>query len=93
MTPAPDQTHPAHPGRLAVVASPAGTVPHLVDLSEGDQSKALCGTATAFGRACAWFALAGCKRCAKAAISRGFTHVNDIDGDTVDLADAARGVL
>ncbi|GAA2735259.1 hypothetical protein GCM10009867_17160 [Pedococcus aerophilus] len=86
MTPAPDQP-PAHPARLAVVASPAGTVPHLVDLSGGDQATALCGTATAFGRACAWFALAGCKRCVKAATRRGFTHVEDIDGDTVELAE------
>ena len=93
MTPAPDKTHPAQPGRLAVVASPAGTVPHLVDLSEGDRTTALCGTETAFGRACAWFALAGCKRCTKVANRQGITRVNDIDGDIVNLADAAGGAL
>lgn len=87
-----DRAMPAHPDRLAVVAARAGTASHLVDLSQGQKDTSLCGVPTAFGQPVAWFALAGCKRCARAAARQGFTTVNDVDGERLELVNVIDGL-
>jgi hypothetical protein len=59
-----------HATGVAVVASQAGTSPHQVDLARAE-TMSLCGVGVDFTAAYAWFGMAGCKKCAKAAIGRG----------------------
>lgn len=71
---------------VGVAGSKSGTSPHLVDVASG-QATALCGIGVDFTSACAWFSLAGCKKCARFAIGRGLSEVVDIDGEVVPLQD------
>lgn len=66
------------------MASQGGTSPHLVDLASVEP-KSLCGVGVDFTAACSWFGMAGCKKCAKAAIGRGLPEIEDIDGEVVAL--------
>jgi hypothetical protein len=77
-----------HATGIAVAASQGGTSPHLVDLTTAETSS-LCGVSIDFKAPCAWFGVSGCKKCAKTAIRRGLSEINDIDGEVVEL----QGVL
>lgn len=78
---------------LVVVDSPGGIQPHLADaatLMDPDAST-LCGNM--IGRPSrTWFALAGCKRCARSALCAGDTALVDVDGEEIDLAEVPRSL-
>lgn len=67
-----------HGPDILVVDTLGGNQPHLALLD--DPYLTFCGVETSWPSR-TWFALTGCKRCAKSARKKGIAAITDVDGD------------
>ncbi len=60
---------------------------HLTQLGHEADCRTLCGLSEVQQRVRGWFALIGCKKCARAATRLGIAVITDTDGERINLSE------